>query len=111
MTTSELREEVARARGFIFPSLEPFGIAPVEALAAGCPVIAYSDGRAKDYVNEENRATFTKQTADSLAEALDAFEKRKYDEAKIRESAQQFSEEEFRKKLQTIIDINTLNRA
>ncbi|MBR1989772.1 MAG: glycosyltransferase, partial [Firmicutes bacterium] len=28
------------AKGYLFPSLEPFGIAPVEALAAGCPVIA-----------------------------------------------------------------------
>ncbi|MDO4507943.1 MAG: glycosyltransferase [Candidatus Saccharibacteria bacterium] len=46
----ELADYLARARGYLFPSLEPFGIAPVEALAAGCPVIAFGEGGARDYV-------------------------------------------------------------
>lgn len=111
MTTEELSAEVAKARGFIFPSMEPFGIAPVEALAAGCPAITYAEGGAKDFINDKNGVTFAKQTPESLIAALDEFENKKFDEKTVRESAQPFSEEEFRKKLQTIIDVNTLDRA
>ena len=40
MDKKKLVKYLAEAKGYLFPSLEPFGIAPVEALAAGCPVIA-----------------------------------------------------------------------
>ena len=41
-----VREAVARCRAFLFPGEEEFGIAPLEATAAGRPVIAYGAGRA-----------------------------------------------------------------
>lgn len=69
-----LKEYLKHARAFLFPSEEPFGIAPVEALAAGCPVIAYNKGGAKDYiVNEKNGLFFDSQTVSSLVSAIQRF--------------------------------------
>ena len=41
---------MAHCRAFIFPGLEDFGIAPVQAQAAGRPVIAFAGGGALDTV-------------------------------------------------------------
>ena len=62
------------AKAFIFPSEEPFGIAPVEALAAGCPVIAFNKGGAKDYIEDgKNGLFFESQTVNSLVSAIKKF--------------------------------------
>ncbi len=91
-----LRRYLEAAEGYIFPSLEPFGIAPVEALAAGCPVIAYGVGGALDYVVDgENGVLFGKQSVNSLRQALRRFKTIRFDEAKIRQSALPFSEQRF----------------
>lgn len=56
---------------FLFPSFEDFGVAPVEALAAGLPVIAYGAGGALDYINEEkNGLLFESQTSQAIASKL-----------------------------------------
>ena len=74
MPQSELKKYLSGAKAFIFPSEEPFGIAPVEALAAGCPIIAYGSGGALDYVKPgKNGLLFPKQTTDSLASAIQDF--------------------------------------
>jgi glycosyltransferase, family 1 len=74
MPQSELKEYLKNAKAFIFPSEEPFGIAPVEALAAGCPVIAYNQGGAKDYILDgKNGLFFEQQSVDSLAKSIKKF--------------------------------------
>ena len=71
---SELKEYLKNAKAFIFPSEEPFGIAPVEALAAGCPVIAFNRGGAKDYIKDgKNGLFFEPQTVNSLVSAIEKF--------------------------------------
>ena len=71
---SELKEYLKNAKAFIFPSEEPFGIAPVEALAAGCPVIAFNKGGAKDYIEDgKNGLFFESQTVNSLVSAIKKF--------------------------------------
>ena len=71
---SELKEYLKNAKAFIFPSEEPFGIAPVEALAAGCPVIAFNKGGAKDYIKDgKNGLFFESQTVNSLISAIKKF--------------------------------------
>lgn len=105
MSTEDLARELWHAEAFLFPSMEPFGIAPVEALSAGCPVIAYAKGGAKDYViNKKNGLLFGKQTVDSLAQALKDFEKLKLDQDFIAKSAQEYDVENFKKKLKKFID-------
>ena len=72
---SELKEYLKNAKAFIFPSEEPFGIAPVEALAAGCPVIAFNKGGAKDYIKDgKNGLFFESQTVNSLVSAIKKFD-------------------------------------
>lgn len=62
------------SEAFIFPGLDDFGIVAVEALAAGCPVIAYRDGGALDYVVPGKTGQFfQKQSIDSLTKALQNF--------------------------------------
>jgi glycosyltransferase involved in cell wall biosynthesis len=85
--------------------LEPFGIAPVEALSAGCPVICYGEGGALDYVEDGvNGVLFEKQTVKSMIEAMEKFEKKKFDTAKVVKSAEKFSLERFNKELKEFVD-------
>ncbi|MDO5762293.1 MAG: glycosyltransferase [Bacteroidales bacterium] len=100
----ELARYLARAKGYLFPSLEPFGIAPVEALAAGCPVIAFGEGGARDYVRDgENGVLFKRQSVASLAEAIERFEKLKLSRAAVAESAEGFSKERFDEELLAVV--------
>ena len=74
MPQSELKEYLKNAKAFIFPSEEPFGIAPVDALAAGCPVFAYHHGGSKDYILDgKNGLFFEQQSVDSLAKSIKKF--------------------------------------
>ena len=105
MDKKKLASYLAGAKGYLFPSLEPFGIAPVEALACGCPVIAFHEGGARDYVVEgKNGVFFKEQTAKSLAEAILKFEKMKYDREKVSKSANKFDEKRFDQELKKFID-------
>lgn len=105
----ELAELLAKARGYIFPSLEPFGIAPVEALASGCPVIAFKEGGALDYIkNGKNGILFEKQTVSSLAEAILEFEKKKFERAGIVKSAREFSTERFNREIKEFVHDKTI---
>ena len=100
-----LAELLTSAKGYLFPSLEPFGIAPVEALAAGCPVIAFNEGGARDYVkNGENGLLFEKQTAKSLAEAILKFEKMEFDRDKISKSVDDYSVKRFEKEIKDYVE-------
>ena len=98
------------AAAYLFPSKEPFGIAPVEALAAGCPVIAYKEGGALDYIKDkENGLFFNEQTTNSLAAAIEEFLKLKEDKKsfpakKISDSALPFDTEIFKAKMKEFID-------
>ena len=99
-----IKQYLEQSEGFIFPSLEPFGIAPVEALACGCPVIAYGNGGALDYIHDgKNGVLFDKQSVASLCKAIKHFQTLKFNEAKIRETARPFSEERFKDELKSFI--------
>lgn len=101
----ELAELLAGAKGYLFPSLEPFGIAPVEALASGCPVIAYGEGGALDYVVDgENGVLFEKQTVKAVMRAIERFEKMRFDVMKVVKSAEKFSVERFEKGIKAFVD-------
>jgi glycosyltransferase involved in cell wall biosynthesis len=68
---SEVRRLVQGARAFVFAAVEDFGIAPVEALALGTPVIAYARGGAIDYLKQgDNAWLFTEPTPSGLAAAV-----------------------------------------
>jgi glycosyltransferase involved in cell wall biosynthesis len=104
-------EEVAgyysRARALLFPGIEDLGLVPIEANAAGCPVIAYRQGGVLDTVKEhETGLFFDEQTPASLIRALDAFEAREGDFASrepFTRQVQQFSKEAFLRRIERIV--------
>jgi glycosyltransferase involved in cell wall biosynthesis len=97
-------EEFARARALIFPGLDDFGITPLEAMAAGTPVVAYKAGGALDYVVEgKNGAFFDEPTVKSLAGALGRFERMSIDPIVVRQSTANFSDDKFRERMTDFI--------
>jgi glycosyltransferase involved in cell wall biosynthesis len=92
------------AEAFIFPGLDDFGITPVEAMAAGTPVIAYKAGGATDYVVPGKTGEFfEKQTEESLIKSLASIKPNAYDEKTIKDFSNQFSEENFKKNIRDSI--------
>lgn len=100
----DLPELFARARGFIFPGLEDFGIAPVQALAAGVPVIAFAGGGALDTVQDGvNGVFFREPTVAALKAALLRFGEMKFDTQTVRQSAARFDTGVFVERLRAFI--------
>jgi len=94
-----------RALGFVFMGIEDFGIALVEALASGTPLIALNQGGAKEIMKDSFQGVFVKaQTRQSLEEALLEFEKKSFDYQKIQESVVHFSKERFKKEFKSFVD-------
>ncbi len=96
-----LRDLYARCRAFLIPGEEDFGIAPVEALASGKPVIAYGRGGALETVPEFGGVFFEAQTEESLTAALAQFEEIEASivPQRLQEWARQFSTGEFERRM------------
>ena len=101
-------ELMARCRGFIFPGLEDFGIAPVQAQAAGRPAIAFAGGGALDTVMDGvTGLLFRQPTGASLAEAVRRFDDSQFDPATIRQFALQFDTQVFKQQMAAFIENKT----
>jgi glycosyltransferase involved in cell wall biosynthesis len=97
---AEVAHLLARCRAFLFPGWEDFGIAPVEAQAAGRPVIAFERGGALETVVQGTTGLFfEEQTVESLAHAILALEARDFDAASCRRNAERFGSNTFRSRL------------
>jgi glycosyltransferase involved in cell wall biosynthesis len=95
---------MSRCRAFLFPGREDFGIAPVQAQAAGRPVIAYAAGGALDTVIEgETGVFFREPTTEALVEALVHFDERAHSPAVICQNAGRFDTAVFRHELKRLI--------
>jgi glycosyltransferase involved in cell wall biosynthesis len=93
------------ARALLFPGEEDFGIVPVEAQAAGLPVIAYRVGGASETVIDGRTGVlFDEQSALGLAGAIERFERLQLDERAIRENAARFGRERFRRQMAAAIE-------
>ena len=93
-----LAELYARCRALIFPAEEDFGLVPVEAQAAGRPVVAYGRGGAVETVLPDRTGVFfQEQTVDALLEALKRLEgmEDRFDPEVIRNQAGQFGRKRF----------------
>lgn len=104
-TDAVITEQMAHAEAFIFASFEDFGITPIEALAAGTPVIAYKAGGALDYIQPGvNGAFFEEQTVESLVAALKKFKTGDYNAKKVSQTSRQFSAGHFRERMLHFIE-------
>jgi glycosyltransferase involved in cell wall biosynthesis len=99
-------ELMGKARGFVCAAEEDFGIAIVEAQAAGCPVMAYGAGGARETVQEGvSGSFFEEQDAGSLIEAVQKFERVHGDfqvKALVR-NAQRFNKSRFIEEFQDFV--------
>jgi glycosyltransferase involved in cell wall biosynthesis len=102
---SEKRRYLRRCRAFIFPnSEEDFGIAPVEALASGRPLVAYAAGGALDMIEEGMNGLFVRgQTVEALADVLARVPNYSWDSRAISEHASKFDVETFKSTLQAFV--------
>lgn len=94
------------AKGFLFAGKEDFGIAPIEALASGTPIIMYKAGGALDYLIDGSNGVFAQeQTSDSFVEAITRFETISFEEKKVRNSSKKFDKNSFKKELIRVMKI------
>jgi glycosyltransferase involved in cell wall biosynthesis len=102
---ARLREILAGARALLFPGEEDFGIVPVEAQAAGVPVIAYGAGGVRDSVVDGKTGLFYDDAGVAgLSDAIERFETMRFDEEAIRDNARRFAPDRFRAEFAALID-------
>jgi glycosyltransferase involved in cell wall biosynthesis len=99
-----------RAKAFVYMATEDFGIAMVEAQAAGCPVIAYGKGGAAEIVLDGKTGTlFSDQTEAGMVEAVLRFESMKLNSKAASNNAARFSAERFRREFSNYLDSRMKN--
>jgi glycosyltransferase involved in cell wall biosynthesis len=117
-SNEEIAQAYSQCRAFIFPGVEDFGITPIEAMAAGAPVIALKKGGVLETVTEEtglffepqdfgNSAETFKLYIDSLIEAVQILEQGKVQisESACRLRARHFSKSRFQLELSAAITL------
>jgi glycosyltransferase involved in cell wall biosynthesis len=117
VSDDEVRKLYSRCRALIFPGEEDFGIVPIEAQAAGRPVIAFGKGGTLETIvgfNPSESPTaeqstglfFDRQTVDSLVEAIQRFEslEHQFSPRFIRSHAERFAKANFQQKLAGFIE-------
>jgi glycosyltransferase involved in cell wall biosynthesis len=102
----EVAEILSGAKGLVHAAEEDFGIALVEAQAAGCPVIAFGGGGALETVIPgETGILFPKRSVDCLIEAVLEMERRvsTFAAERLKQNASRFRKERFQKELVDLI--------
>jgi glycosyltransferase involved in cell wall biosynthesis len=98
----------AEAKALLFPGIEDLGLVPIEAQAAGCPVIAFRGGGALDTVKEGVTGVFfSEQTPESLIKAIDYFEQNQvtYNNREVFNiHVRQFSKAAFIERIKRVIE-------
>ena len=100
VSDEKLAELYSNAKALIFPQVEDFGITPLEAMAAGCPVIAYSKGGAlESVIDKKTGLFFDEQNPLSLEGAVQKLQTMNFDSEAIREHAKTFDQKIFNEKM------------
>lgn len=101
----EINRLIGNARAVILPGEEDLGLVPVEAAAAGRPTIAYRGGGARETVIDGVTGIFFDEPrAESLAQALCAFDPLRFDSLRLRAHAEQFSPERFIERFRGVVE-------
>lgn len=109
----QLIGKLQRAKAFVFAAEEDFGIAPVEAQAAGVPVIAYARGGILETViHGKTGVLFDECTAESIVEAIGHFERNEklFDRKFIKQHAEKFSVQRFQTEMSAFLKRTDINR-
>lgn len=103
----ECKNYLSKAKALIFPGVEDFGMVPVEAMACGTPVLAFAKGGALETVNDGHSGyLFYEQTVESLNACINKFEEQsELIDSEIRNQAELFSMDIFKKKMTSFIQM------
>ena len=118
-TNSNVEELMSTCRGFIYAGIEDFGIAPIEAIASGAPVIGFAKGGLLDTVNcitnqcrgkVYSGVLFKKQNSSTIVDTIRWFEDKKiwkkFDPKIQNNFAQNFSKDKFKIRINNFIKIS-----
>lgn len=104
---AEIKDLLQRCRGLVFPGMEDFGIVPVEAMAAGAPVIAYGKGGALETViHGKTGILFEQQNVESLIAAVQQLEKGafSFNPAELHAHAATFDKRIFKQRITAFVE-------
>lgn len=108
---ADLPTLLSKARGYVMPGEEDFGLAPVEANASGRPVIAFAAGGALDtQIHGRTGILFKEQTVDSLCDAVCQAQETDFDPEYIHEHALQFDTSVFKTRVHDAV-VATMTRS
>ncbi len=102
---ADLPDLLARCRAFVWPGEEDFGISPLQANAAGRPVIAYDAGGARETVvtgpdpASATGALFAEQSVAAIIETVESFDPLSVSPAAIRRHAEQYDIAVFKRRI------------
>ena len=101
----ELVRLYAACRAVVHPALDDFGIVPVEALAAGRPVVAFAAGGSLDSIRDgETGVLFREPTPEALGAALDRLDQLTFDPARLRAAARRFDRTSFEQRFGAFVE-------
>ncbi len=104
LSDSDLAHWYANCQGFVYAADEDFGIAAIEALASGKPVISYRQSAVAEAVTPgKTGELFDHQSVSSLVGTLKTFQNRWYDSALCKKTAERFSEARFRREMKETV--------
>lgn len=101
---SDLPELLARCRAFIFPGEEDFGIAPIQAMAAGRPVVAYAAGGALETIVPGTGQLFAEQSVAAIIQAIESFDPDSCSTSVLRAHAEKFDVTVFRQQMTSFVE-------
>jgi glycosyltransferase involved in cell wall biosynthesis len=101
----DLVELFRRCHAYLLPGIEDFGIAPVEAMACGKPVVAFRSGGATETVIEGRTGTFfDRPDPMALAQAIETVDGLRVDPSALRDHARRFDVSVFRRRWVDLLD-------
>ncbi len=102
ISDEQLKAVYSNATAFIFSGIEDYGLVPIEAMACGCPVLAYKNGGLLETVIEGKTGNFF-ETQKELSNLVRNFDKDSFKEKDLKERAKEFSEEKFIKEFSSFV--------
>jgi glycosyltransferase involved in cell wall biosynthesis len=116
---AETADLYARCRAFLFPALEDFGITPLEAMAAGRPVLAFGRGGVLETVvppggpEPASGLFFARQTVEDVAAAIERLESGTlvFDPKAARRRAETFDRPVFKERMQNYLGARLAEQA
>lgn len=100
-----LRDLYRGCRALIMPSVEDFGIVPLEAMACGRPAVVYGEGGGPEsVVDGETGVVFHEPTPPALRAAIDSLRHLRFNSGALRARAESFRRSRFETRFRRFVE-------